>query len=126
MKPETSQELRGLVREVLKEAMANRSAPKQGTEAVRIGTDAELQAFIARLSSPGVIETVRSGKLRFTLAQAAPVFTSTGDVLEGVISEQKISSLATMGTLILGPTAVLTPLARDRARKLGLKIERRR
>jgi hypothetical protein len=126
MKPETSQELRGLVREVLKEAMANRSTPKQGTEAVRIGTDAELQAFIARLSSPGVIETVRSGKLRFTLAQVAPVFTSTGDVLEGVISEQKISSLATMGTLILGPTAVLTPLARDRARKLGLKIERRR
>jgi len=126
MKPETSQELRGLVREVLKEAMANRAAPKQGTEAVRIGTDAELQAFIARLSSPGVIETVRSGKLRFALVQAAPVFTSTGDVLEGVISEQKISSLATMGTLILGPTAVLTPLARDRARKLGLKIERRR
>ena len=126
MKPETSQELRGLVREVLKEAMANRSTPKQGTEAVRIGTDAELQAFIARLSSPGVIETVRSGKLRFALVQAAPIFTSTGDVLEGVVSEQKISSLAAMGTLILGPTAVLTPLARDRARKLGLKIERRR
>ena len=126
MKPETSQELRGLVREVLKEAMANRAAPKQGIETVRIGNDAELQAFIARLSNPGVIETVRSGKLRFTLAQSAPVSTSTGDVLEGVISEQKISSLATMGTLILGPTAVLTPLARDRARKLGLKIERRR
>jgi hypothetical protein len=126
MKPETSQELRGLVREVLKEAMANRAAPKQGIETVRIGNDAELQAFIARLSNPGVIETVRSGKLRFTLAQPAPVSTSTGDVLEGVISEQRISALAAKGTLILGPTAVLTPLARDRARKLGLKIERRR
>jgi hypothetical protein len=126
MKPETSQELRGLVREVLKEAMANRAAPKQGTEPVRIGSEAELQTFIARLSSPGVIESVRAGKLRFTLAQSAPVFTSTSDVLEGVISEQKISALAAKGTLILGPTAVLTPLARDRARKLGLKIERRR
>jgi hypothetical protein len=126
MKPETSQELRGLVREVLKEAMANRAAPKQGTEAVRIGSDAELQAFIARLSSPGVVETVRSGKLRFTLTQTAHVSTNTGDVLEGVISEQRISALAAKGTLILGPTAVLTPLARDRARKLGLKIERRR
>ena len=126
MKPETSQELRGLVREVLKEAMANRAAPKQGTETVRIGSEAELQTFIARLSSPGVIESVRAGKLRFTLAQSAPVFTSTNDVLEGVISEQKISALAAKGTLILGPTAVLTPLARDRARKLGLKIERRR
>ena len=94
MKPETSQELRRLVREVLKEAMANRAAPKQGTEAVRIGTDVELQAFIARLSSPGVIETVRSGKLRFALVQPPPVFTSTGDVLEGVVSEQRILSLA--------------------------------
>ena len=126
MKPETSQELRGLVREVLKEAMANRVASKQGTEAVRIGTDAELQAFVARLSSPGVIETVRAGKLRFALAQTAHVSTSAGDVVEGVISEQKISALAAKGTLILGSTAVLTPLARDRARKLGLKIERRR
>jgi hypothetical protein len=126
MKPETSQELRGLVREVLKEAMANRAAPKQGTESIRIGSDAELQAFVSRLSSPGVIESVRAGKLRFTLSQTAPVSTGTGEVLEGVISEQKISNLAAKGTLVLGPTAVLTPLARDRARKLGLKIERRR
>jgi len=126
MKPETSQELRGLVREVLKEALGNPVAPKHGTEAVRIGTEAELQAFIARLSSPGVIETVRAGKLRFTLTETAQVSTSAGDTLEGVVSEQKISSLAAKGTLILGPTAVLTPLARDRARKLGLKIERRR
>jgi hypothetical protein len=85
-----------------------------------------LQTFIARLSSPGVIESVRAGKLRFTLGQTTPVSASTGDILEGVISEQKISALAAKGTLILGPTAVLTPLARDRARKLGLKIERRR
>ena len=126
MKPETSNELRGLVREVLKEAMANRAAPKQGTETVRIASDADLQAFIARLAGPGIIEAVRAGKLRFTLAHSAPATTSAGDVLEGVISEQKISGLATKGTLVLGPTAVLTPLARDRARKLGLKIERRR
>ena len=126
MKPETSNELRGLVREVLREAMANRATPKQGTESVRIGSDAELQTFVSRLASPGIIEAVRTGKLRFTLAHSAPVTTSSGDVLEGVISEQKISSLAAKGTLVLGPTAVLTPLARDRARKLGLKIERRR
>ena len=126
MKPETSNELRGLVREVLKEAMANRAAPKQGNEIVRIGSEAELQAFVSRLASPGTIEAVRARKLRFTLAQTAPVLASTGDILEGVISEQKISGLAGKGILVLGPTAVLTPLARDRARKLGLKIERRR
>jgi hypothetical protein len=126
MKPETSQELRGLVREVLKEAMANRAAPKQGVETIRIGSDAELQAFLNRLCSPGIIESVRAGKLRFTLGHIAPAPTGSGEILEGVISEQKISALAGKGTLILGPTAVLTPLARDRARKLGLKIERRR
>jgi hypothetical protein len=126
MKPETSQELRGLVREVLKEAMANRAVPKHGVETIRIGSDADLQAFIARISSPGVIESVRAGKLRFTLAQTAPAPAGQSDIMEGVISEQKISALAGKGALILGPTAVLTPLARDRARKLGLKIERRR
>ncbi len=126
MKPETSQELRGLVREVLKEAMANRALPAQGTETVRITTDAELQSFVNRLSKPGVIESVRSRKLRFTLGQVVSTPTSMTDTLEGVITEQKISALAAKGILILGPTAVLTPLARDRARKLGLKIERRR
>jgi hypothetical protein len=126
MKPETSQELRGLVREVLKEAMANRALPAQGTETVRITTDVELQSFVNRLSKPGVIESVRSGKLRFTLGQVVSKPTSMTDILEGVITEQKISALAAKGILILGPTAVLTPLARDRARKLGLKIERRR
>jgi hypothetical protein len=128
MKPETSQELRGLVREVLKEAMANRTPaqPAQGAENVRIGSEAELQAFVSRLARPGVIESVRSGKLRFTLGQASPAPAATSNVLEGVVSEQKISALAAKGTLVLGPTAVLTPLARDRARKLGLKIERRR
>ena len=126
MKPETSNELRGLVREVLREAMANRATPTQGTETVRITTEAELQSFVSRLSRPGVVDAVRAGKLRFTLAQAMHASTSSGEILEGVISEQKISSLAAKGTLVLGPTAVLTPLARDRARKLGLKIERRR
>ena len=126
MKPETSQELRGLVREVLKEAMANRAAPAQGTETVRIG----YRCGVAGLRGPPFRAPVPSkpfapencashlGKLHRS--------TSAGDILEGVITEQKISALAAKGTLILGPTAVLTPLARDRARKLGLKIERRR
>jgi hypothetical protein len=131
MNTETSNELRGLVREVLRETLANRVAPVQGFEVISIASDAELQAFINRLASPGVIETVRTGKLRFTLARDAAVQSVVsspinGDVIEGVISEQRVESFAGRGTLILGPTAVLTPLARDRLRKLGLKIERRR
>jgi hypothetical protein len=129
MNAEISQELRGLVRDVLRETLAKRAAPAQGVEAVDVSTDAALQAFVARLASPGVIEAVRAGKLRFTLGHAKsaqmPVAVS-GAALEGVINERRVESLAGAGTLKLGPTAVLTPLARDRARKLGLKIERSR
>jgi hypothetical protein len=128
MKPETSAELRGLVREVLREALAARAGQAQGIEAVRIGSDAELQAFIDRLAGPGIIDAVRAGRLRFTLDRAAAAATPgapAADILEGVVSEQRIAALAGKGTLRLGASAVLTPLARDKARKLGLKFERR-
>jgi len=46
--------------------------------------------------------------------------------LTGVITENKIDHLKGAGRLVLGADAVLTPLARDKARKLGLTIERRR
>ena len=116
LKPETG-ELRGMVRDVLREVMAARS----GTEAVRIASDADLAAFIARLTQPTTLEAVRAGKLRFTL-QGAP---AKSGALEGVITEKTLDRLAGASTLVLGPGAVLTPLARDKARKLGLKIERR-
>jgi hypothetical protein len=127
MNAETSQELRGLVREVLRETLAKRTSPGQGVEPVSLSTEAQLQAFVSRLASPGVIEAVRAGKLRFTLGQLnspSALVAATGEVLEGVVNERRVESLAKAGKLRLGPTAVLTPLARDRARKLGLKIER--
>lgn len=129
MNVETSNELRGLVREVLRETLANRVAPAQAVEAINITSDPELQAFVNRLASNGVIEAVRAGKLRFTWGRITTTqfnATAVGEVIEGVISEQRIESFAGKGTLILGPTAVLTPLARDKLRKLGLKIERKR
>ena len=129
MNAETSQELRGLVREVLRETLAKRTPPSHGVETVELSTEAQLQAFVIRLASPGVIEAVRAGKLRFTLGTAkmpsAPIAVA-GAVIEGVVNERRVDSLAGAGKIILGPTAVLTPLARDRARKLGLKIERSR
>ena len=117
------------MREVLREALAARAGQAHGTESVRIGSDAELQAFISRLAGPGIIDAVRAGRLRFTLERAAaasaPAAPAGADILEGVVSEQRIAALAGTGTLRLGATAVLTPLARDKARKLGLKFERR-
>jgi hypothetical protein len=122
LKAEMSGELRGMVRDLLRETLANRGPSPSGAEAVRIGNDAELAAFVARLVQPATLEAVRAGKLRFTLA-GGPA--SGNGALSGVITEQRIDKLAASGTLVLDASAVLTPLARDKARRLGLKIERR-
>ena len=98
LKPETAGELRGLVREVLREAMAGKSVPGLAAiETVRIACDAELQAFAARVAEPATAERVRSGKLKFTLAGtgAAPAAASgSGAPLTGVISEKTIDRIA--------------------------------
>jgi hypothetical protein len=124
LKPEMSSELRSMVREVLREAMGAKQTPGfSAVEAVRISNDSDLQAFINRLSDPAIQERVKSGKLRFTLGGTTGP--SLGAALTGVITEKTIDKHAGGGTLVLSSGAVLTPLARDRARKLGLKIERK-
>jgi hypothetical protein len=131
LKPEMAQDLRAMVRDVLRDVMAQRggASVNGGTvEAVRIASDHDLAAFVARILDPAVLERVRSGQLRFTLgAVPAPVPASAAPyaALTGVITEQKIDRLTAHGRLVLAPGAVLTPLARDKARKLGLVIERR-
>ena len=125
LKPDTSNELRGMVREVLREVMASRTVAT--SETVRLVNDQDLAAFVSRIIEPATLEKIKTGKLRFTLNGAAtPAVAAPSELLSGVITEQKIDKLSSTGTLVLGPGAVLTPLARDRARKLGLKIERRR
>ena len=134
-------ELRAMVREVLREALAKGGSPKAAaparTEQVRIACDADLAAFVQRLvamtEDPAKAAALRSGGLRFTLAgaPAAPAAAASpapasGEVLTGTITEAKVARLKGAGTLVLAPDAVITPLARDRARALGLKIERRR
>ena len=126
--PAISSELRNMVRDVLREVMPQKAQSAQGIEHVRIATDGDLAAFVARLLEPATAEAVRSGRLRFTLsgATSAAAAPSPGGVLQGVITEQKIDKAAGSGVRLLAPDAVLTPLARDKARRLGLKIERRR
>ncbi len=128
LKPELSSELRHMVRDVLREVMAQRQpAAGSAVETVRIATDQDLASFIARITEPATLEKVRAGKLKFTLGSTpAPAAVHTSPALTGVITEQKIDHLKGAGTLVLGPGAVLTPLARDKARRLGLTIERRR
>lgn len=126
LKPELSTDLRAMVREVLRDVVAQRgNAPLAAVESVRIASDADLAAFVNRLMDPAVQERLKAGKLCFTLGPV-PATTSAGSPLTGVVTEKTIDRVAGSGTLILGPDAVLTPLARDRARQLKLKIERRR
>lgn len=122
-----------MVREILRDVLAQRqpSAPSTGPviESVRIASDADLQAFVSRLLDAAIQGRIKAGQLRFSLAQAgspAPAAPQPqGAALTGVVTEKTIDRQAGGPILVLAADAVLTPLARDRARRLGLKIERR-
>ncbi len=136
--PQMSNELRSMVRDALREIMAQRGGapvPAGRAEAVRLKNDNDLAAFVARITAPGTLEQVRSGALRFTLGEvpgAAPAASHSAAAAEshsavtGVVTEQKIEQFKGLGSVTLAPGAVITPLARDKARKLGITIERRR
>ena len=127
-------ELRSMVRDVLREAMATRMVSTTGPTPVRITSDADLQAFVARLSAPGVIDAVRSGAMKFILTNvnATPAAfhattcsnTTSMQAMDGVVSERKLASITRGTTVKLTANAVVTPMGKDIARRLGLKFER--
>ena len=119
-------DIRQMVREVLREVIPPKAATENGIEQVRIASDADLMAFARRVIE--MQSAVSSGKLRFTLAGGAVAHlpaSKSGTALQGVVTEHVVDKHAGQAVLALAPGAVLTPLARDRARKLNLKIERR-
>ncbi len=120
----TSSQLRDMVREILREVVPQKTNGLAAVESVRISNDADLAGFVQRVLTAQ--EAIKAGRLRFTLGAAPIAATAVGAVLQGVITEQVIDRHAHAGTLHLAADAVITPLGRDRARKLGLKIERRR
>ena len=128
LKPETTTELRRIVRDALREVVASRGAPANGVivETVSISNDQDLASFVKRVTEPATLERLRAGKVRFALEKnsATPPSPLAGEALSGVVTERKIEHLAVSGKLVLAPGAVLTPLARDKARRLGLTIER--
>ncbi len=140
-------ELRSMVREILREALAQRrpgggqataaAGAAPAAEPVRIASDDDLAAFVRRLAAlmddPAAAAAVRAGRHRFTLAGGPPAparpATVAGPavaVLEGAVTEAKVSRLKNVAAVRLAPGAVLTPLARDRLRALGIAIEGRR
>jgi hypothetical protein len=102
------------------------------TDTVSIRSDAELDAFVRNLlrlfENPKTRADLRNGRLTYRLAGAARgPGGATRRVERGAVTERHVAELAESGTtLVLGPRAVLTPLARERARALGLTIEKER
>jgi hypothetical protein len=104
-------------------------------ETVTIDTDEDLERFVRALvrrsENPRDRLAIRAGRLRFALRRAhVPAGGAAGPstrVEKGAVTERTVSGAAATGTrLVLGPSAVLTPLARDQARALGVEIERER
>jgi len=110
--------------------------PRDGVrevETVSLRDDAELAAFVARLlrlaDNPKHRADLKAGRLRFTLAPAgvAGSVRPVHRVEKGAVTEATVRAAARDGArLVLGRAAVLTPLARDRARAAGVEIEKER
>ena len=140
-------ELRALVREVIRDVLPH-GLP--GTETVNLSTDEDLAAFVKRLLDldPDQREELRSGRKWFRLASASMALPGSGPgpgsglgsdagpgpgaspvrrIERGAVTEAIIEAAVRAGErLVLGRGAVLTPLARDRARASGVQIEKER
>jgi hypothetical protein len=98
---------------------------------VRLATDTELHEFVLHIlalaDNPKRRRDLLAGRLRFTLAPGTPAAPADHRVEKGAVTERAVQAAAAAGArLVLGPRAVLTPLARDRARALGVPIEKER
>ena len=134
------EELRAAVRAVLRDVLPTLPAPTAAgltarTEPVRVRDDSDLAALVARVLSlaedPEACADLRSGRHRFVLAGSeppgAPAAPSepTHRVDRGAVTERRVAAAAAAGArLVVGPRAVLTPLARDKARALGVAVEK--
>ena len=103
--------------------------PQAGTEFVTLNSDDDLDRFVrtllARFENPQDREAIRAGRLRFTLRSGET--SGVVRVERGAVTERKVEEAAKAGArLVLGPGAVLTPLAREKARAKGIHIERER
>ena len=107
------------------------ATPQGGVvEEVSLTSDDQLHAFVQRLlqrvEDPQQRAAIRSGALRFSLRHGpAASAGSERRIEQGAVTERLVREAAAAGSSILvGPKAVLTPLARDVARTLGVTIQK--
>jgi len=144
----STDELRAAVRAVLRDVLpdALRGALPSSVAAVEhveIRDDADLDALVRRVAAlcedPTRRAALADGRHGFRLAGGASASqprngaswqpTSAGVVRvdRGAVTERTVVRAAADGArLVVGRKAVLTPLARDKARVLGVEIERER
>jgi hypothetical protein len=109
---------------------ATAASPGGGSvEHVSLASDAELHGFVQRLllrsENPQERAAMRSGALRFSLSGGATATATARRIEHGAVTERLVREAAATGSsIVLGPKAVLTPLARDVARTLGVTIEK--
>jgi hypothetical protein len=109
------------------------------TEWVALDSDEDVDRFVralaARLEDPRERAAIREGRVRFARRRpgghrTAVAGSAAGGVVRverGAVTERKVDAAAKAGArLVLGPGAVLTPLAREKARARGIEIERER
>jgi hypothetical protein len=97
----------------------------RGFERVTIAGDDDLNRFVQELLARPDHDAIRAGRVRFTLGGGEPAGAGVVRVDRGAVTERKVAEAAKAGArLVLGRAAVLTPLAREKARALGIEIER--
>lgn len=135
--------LRDEIRAILREEIAALTAQVPTAigpvrERVQIASSAELNRFaqdiVARAADPEFAARVARGDIRFELAAHAPLSgpivsstpkTSPDVITKPLVTERDIAAMTGGAqTLRLGRTSRLTPLARDEARRRGIRIER--
>jgi hypothetical protein len=142
--------LRSLVREALRDALGGASGaseiakalvgstaptqkPAQVVELVSLSTDSDVNSFVHRIldlaSDTKTLSALRSGEIAFQLTEgskaSAAASTGTTRIEKGAVTESTIRKAAESGsTVIVGRKVVVTSLARDKARDLGVTIIR--
>lgn len=142
-----SEMLRSLVREALRDALGSTpgaiklpaapAAQPAVTEMVSLNSDADLAAFVHRIldmsEDAGTRAQLRAGRVAFQLAgkpasggTSAHSTPASGMRIEkGALTESMVRKAAESGNAIhVGRKVVITALARDKARAMGVEIIR--
>jgi hypothetical protein len=129
--------------------VASAAPAEQRTEEVSIASDADLERFVRRLAAlaedAGGRDALKSGRIKFRLAKsglrspailrrpqreapnsASAAHSAAGHRIDkGLVAERHVVAAAKGGKkLTVAKGVAVTPLARDKARQLGVVIER--